>query len=423
MTLLKAGPQTGTVLSTQSAGKAVVSFMGKPFPVETKGLNLQPGQQVLAQLVGDKLLLQVVQQQGQPQAGAEGARSLSAQLANLGLTQPQAQAVAQAFLKAGIPLEQTALKDLSTLLSSIQSNQSSALSMLLSRGLPVNPAILTYFFQVFAPKPKPSTNLTKLMNTLKKAEKKLDEDGEDDLPITPDDRRQLKDRRRALEQEIPSLRQLARDQGGEELPKQFQNALASPEANLINRGNTGQEPLSASLVRLLSLLIKLEAALANTQHQALFQSLVQDTKDLHQQFIAQAVKNLPRQTGEPAPNLFVQIPYMEDGEIKDFEAHYQERSKDKKSGKLDLRFDLTNLGPIRASIQWEHPNISVTLTVTENNVENYLTEALGQLNEMLTQKGFHVVSLNVQTGDIPQSLAEEVEEEPSLPAKGLDLKA
>ncbi|MBD3268325.1 hypothetical protein GF373_16790, partial [bacterium] len=414
--LLKGGAQTGTVVSQQADGKATISFQGKSYTLNTQGMDLQAGRQVLARLVGDQILLQLLPQKGEGQAaagGAEASRGLATQLANMGVTESNAQVIAQALLKAGMPLDQTALKELANLLPQAQANQMAALSFLMGRGLPINPTIAMYFIQLFSPKPKPSANANKLLDNLKKAERDFEE--EDELPISPDQRRELKKRRQDLEHHLPAMRQWIGPHGEQELENHARAALTSPETALLQLQEGGGEGLHTTLVKLLSLLMKLQPFFIGTPHADLFASLIHQATELHETLVGQAVKNLPHQSGDSAPYVFFQIPYMDEGQLRDLDVKYREKRKDKKAGVLDVRLEMSKLGPLQVSIQWDHPNLSLSLAVTNEKAAQFLEGALGELKQMLTDKGFHVNSIGVIVADVPDTLAEEEEMEPDIP--------
>ena len=83
--LLQSGEMRGTVLSTQTSGKAVISFAGRTFTLDVQGQNLQQGQQVLAKMAGEQLLLELLPSRGESasESGTAVSRPLATILANM----------------------------------------------------------------------------------------------------------------------------------------------------------------------------------------------------------------------------------------------------------------------------------------------------------------------------------------------------
>jgi hypothetical protein len=423
--LLKAGSQTGTVLSSQENGKAIISFQGKPFPLQIKGLTLQQGQEVLAKLIDGRVSLQLLQSQGEthtPSSAGEG-RSIANILSGLGLPQSHAAFVAQAFLQAGIPLDQTALKELVRLLPNLQSSHIATLSFLLGRGIEINPSILLYFFQILSPRPKPAQNTGKILDNLKKLKEDLDEEEEEIVP--KDKKSELRKYHQLIQEQVIPLHRHNTPDFNQQLEDLLNKNLRTPEFDLVY-GLKNQDTLGALLVKLLQLLFQLQPYLHDTRHAALLASLIQQATDLHQSSIASAVRNLPHQQGDAQPSLFLQIPIQDQEECKDLELLYQKKDKENKSGTLDIRLDLTRLGPMKVSFQWQHPKLSLHVVVTNEKVEQFLTAHLETLQTMLTQKGFHVMGLTVHVGNVPDTLEPDENTLPmpqSTPSLGLDVRA
>lgn len=418
--LLRNGPQTGIVLSYQPNGKAVISFQGKPYPLDIKGFNLLQGQQVIAKLAGEKILLDLVplKDSNATSLPPETGRSLSAQLASMGFSQPNAQLIAEALLKAGIPLDKTVLKELANFLPDLESNQVSALSFLFDRGLPVNPSLIQYLVQIFSPKPKPAVQTDKLLSDLKKVSKELAKD--ETNPLSAPTAKKLEEFQHAIENAIVPSEHFTNPDFAEELYREFQNALTSIEAQILS-GSPLNQGLSAIVIRLLFYLNSLQPSLAQHLLFGDISSLIKEVTKLHEHLIEQSLRNMPSQSSAEAPTLFFIIPYWESGQNKDMEVLYKEKRKDRKAGNLDLRLEMSKLGPIRVSMQWEHPNLSMTLHVTDEKIGDHLQNALLELKELLTQKGFNVLSIGIHVGDIPDTLQDIMETQFVLPKTGLNV--
>ncbi|MDX9754956.1 MAG: flagellar hook-length control protein FliK [bacterium] len=417
-TLLKSGPQTGTVLSNPGGGKTVIVFAGKPFPLDLKGPPLEPGQQVLARLIDGKLVLELLP----PKSGAslpgssEGGRTLAGILAGMGVQGANAPFIAQAFLQAGMPLDPAVLQEFSSLLPNLTQDQILSLSFLLSRGLPIQPQLVFFLFQLFSKQSLPTPSPSRLIKDLKKAESQLD-----DEPIEGAVKRKLKELRQRLEEKIMPLR----DEGGEafedELHRRFSENLTAPEAQLANGEES--DSMGGAIVELLSLLYQIQAHMAISRFTELFGAIFHEANRLYEHLLFQNLRNLPVQNAD-VPVVYFQLPFREDQHERSLDVLYREKRKNKKGGTLDLRLELTNLGPMRISIQWDHPHLSLTLLVTEPQVALFLEPLMQQLKESLQQKGFAVSAVRVAVGAVPDSLREEVEEGGIiLPRGGVDFRA
>lgn len=423
--LLQQGDARGTVLSSQGNGKTVISFQGRLISLDLPQQNLQQGQQVLAKLVGDQLSLQLLPSQKQAGSGPETAASkpLATVLANMGLSGSNVEVIAQAMLNAGIPLDRNAIKELANVLPQIQQHQLDALSFLMNRGLPISQSILFWVAHLLTPKTKPHQSLEKLINTMKEWEAEVDE--EEEPIITDDARRNLRKQRENLEQRLPHFQSHSDSANREELEdmeEHIRSLLASPEAILQHELSFGKDSLGEILVQLLTQLLDIYPQLAGTKHAEQLFSLINQTMSVHETLAGQALQNLPQQDPQAAPVFFIQIPVREQNEFKNLELRYKPQDEDQKAGTLDLRFDLSNLGPMTISLQWHHPNISLSFLVSDEKIREFLEPALDQLQNALTEMNFHVTSLSVKVGNVPETLKPIDESQTFKGKSGFDIR-
>ncbi|RJP20341.1 MAG: flagellar hook-length control protein FliK [Candidatus Omnitrophota bacterium] len=423
-TLLQSGEMRGTVLSMQAGGKAVMSFAGRTFPLDVQGQNLQQGQQVLARLVGDQLLLELLPPRGENagESGSTVSRPLANILANLGVSGANAEVIAQALLQSGIPLDRTVLKDLANVLPDIQPYQLAALSFLLSRGLPISQSLLFWAAHLLTPKPKLAESTNKFLDSIKKFEEDLDEE---EPVISEESRRRLKQHRETLEERVPRFQshsQAANEDELEEMEGFLHSLLASPEAIIQNQLAFGKGSLGEELVRLLALLMDLQIQLAASRHGETLSALIAQAMTLHESLAQQAFQNLQSQDPHSAPVFFVEVPIRDDGKMKNLELRYKPKDKEKKSGTLDLRLDFSQLGPMKISFHWNHPSLSISIVVSQKSVGDFLCGMVDNLKEALTKMGFHVEAISVNVGDVPQTLRPLPETEPRRGISGLDIR-
>ena len=420
--LLKQGPLQGRVQSQQAGGKTNFVFNGRSYSLDVQGSNLKPGDAVLAKLVNGRLALELLSRSGDAsaqQTATTAGRSIPTALANMGLNSPNVQMLAQALVQAGIPLDQNALKELAQVLPQLSSQQISTLSFLFGRGLPVNPAVVSVLTYLFGPKPRIEKSTNNVLSKLDGLDKQLSrkEEGGDSV-LDASQRRRLREAHDALNRTIPS----GNPENQEDLEEFLRNALASPEA-LIQQNLTGQiASFSEAVVQLLTLLMELWPFFENSQYASLFRSLMEEVKTLHETLSVQSIQNLPPQSNEGYHPFFIQIPIDENGKKKQLELKYTPKGKDKKSGNLDLRLDMSGLGPMRVSIQWDHPRVSVSLVVSSNEVRDFIQPLLDDLQEHLQQKGFQVQTLGVVVGEVSETLQPQ-EELTNSPINGFDIRA
>lgn len=428
--LLRQGPQQGTVVSQQPGGKTTFVFNGRTFTLEAQSANLKPGDPVLAKLEEGRFVLEVMARSSDPAASPSSAaapRSIGTVLANMGLSGQNVQMLAQALIQAGIPLDRSALKELAQILPQLSGNQLTALTFVLSRGMPVNPAILAMVVQLFTLKPRIADTANSTLTKLKDLDKKLskDEEDESDPVLDASQRRKLREAHEAVERAIPRPRNDANSEDADPdkaLENLLRSALASPEALIQKNGLGHIQSLGEAVVQLLTLLMELKPLFANSIYAQLFASLFQDVKTLHETLTAQALKNLPPQSGDGFTPIFIQIPIRSDEKNRQLELRYSPKGKNKKTGNLDFLVDLSNLGPIHIAIQWEHPRITISLTTSDPAARDFIQPLLDELNELLRQKGFLVQSLGVAVGEIPETLKPE-EATAAGALNGVDIRA
>ncbi len=425
--LLKQGPLQGTVAFQQPGGKTTIVFQGRSFSIDVPAGNLKPGDAVSAKLVEGRLVLEIlsrISDMGGQQATATGTRSLASVLSSMGMSGANMQLIAQALLQAGIPLDRAALKELAQILPQLSGDQVSALSFLFSRGLPISPAMVAMLAYLFGTKPRIDQSSNNVLAKLNELDQRLkqDEEDENDPVLNASQRRRLREAQGLFNQAIPSLQPQEGSDSNRDLEEYLRSALSSPEALLLLNPSGNIRTLQEAVLQLMTMLLELWPYFENSAHAQLFKSLVEEVRLLHESLSGQVLQNLPPQTSEGFHPVFIQIPFDDQGKKKQLELRYTPKSKDKKSGNLDLRIDLSGFGPLQVAIQWDHPRISISLLVGDEDVRAFLQPLLDDLQERLQQNGFLVQSLGVAVGKVPETL------KPETPAQraalsGLDIRA
>ncbi len=399
--LLQSGPVAGTVLSHQPGGKVVIAFQGQAYPLNLKGRTLQPGQSVLARMAGEQISLEVIPpMKSAPRTLPSG--SPASLLSNLGITDKSAPALARAFIQAGIPLEQPILREVMKYLPNVSESQVSALAFLFSRGLPLSPMLLQWIAQIMIPKPRLSAQLSGVLTQLHGFLDSWEEDG--GLRSSMEQREALRATFDDLVNVLPSLPDFTPEELMYELEILFQNAAASPEA-LIQR-DSGQENRSfqESVVRLLAQLLAFQPMLEKNPQADEFTTLLNQVKILHETFAQAALQNLP-QSDPAAYPVYLQIPYRDGETIRELQARYTPRKANSRAGSLDLRLELSQLGPLLIAIQWDAPRISVSLVVARPDIQQFLNPFLPDLTHRLQEQGLQVLSAGVVAGVVPGTLS------------------
>ncbi|HQH71662.1 MAG TPA: flagellar hook-length control protein FliK [bacterium] len=419
--LLKSGPVTGTVLSHQPGGKTVIAFQGQSYPLHLKGEALQSGQTVLARMTGEQISLEVMPPSKSP-APVSPPGSLSSLLATLGISGKSARALAQAFMQAGIPLDRQALREMARLLPNVSESQVSALSFLFSRGLPISPMLVQWISQILTPKPRLDSQLGGVLTRLQELLKSWDEGGGPEIPLSQ--REPLREALSDLVRLLPSLPDLAQESQEDlirELEILFQNAAASPEILIQRHAGPESRSVQEAVVRLLAQLLSLQPMMEKTSQADEFTTLLNQVKILHETFAQAALQNLPPPSEPAAYPVYLQIPFREGETTRELEARYTPRQANGRSGTLDLRLDLSRLGPLLIAIQWDAPRISVSIVVTHPGIQEYLNPFIPELTEQLRERGLQVLSTGVVTGKVPETLkAEEIPVSGAM--RGLDVR-
>ncbi|MFB3789179.1 MAG: flagellar hook-length control protein FliK [bacterium] len=416
--LLKNGPVAGTVLSHQSGGKAVISLQGQAYLLNLKGSPLQPGQTVRARMSGNQVSLEVLPSSKSP-APASSTDSLSSLLTNLGISGKSARALVRAFVQAGIPLDRQTLREMARLLPDVTESQVSTLSFLFSRGLPVSPSLVQWISQILAPKPRLGPQLGGVIARLHELLKVWEEEGDCRMDLKP--RETLREALSDLVRLLPSFQHQTREDLPQELEILFQNAAASPETLILRNPGMESRSLQEAVVRLLAHLLSLQPMMEKSPRADEFNELLTQVKVLHETFAQAAVQNLPPQSDPGACSVFLQIPFRDGESTRELEARYTPRQVNGRSGNLDLRLELTRLGPLLIAIQWDAPRISVAMVVTRPDIQRYLAPYLPELTERLRERGMQVLSAGIVAGEVPETLkGEEVPAGRSL--SGLDVR-
>ncbi len=421
MALLKSGPQRGVVTSQQQ-DRAEVNIRGHKVNVDAKALNLKVGQQVLAKLSGGKIHIQPQHQgqalSGQASSGTEsGAKAVAQALAQMGLSGSNFEMLAQALVRAGIPLNPLVLKELAQVLPQLSANQLSSLQFLLSRGMPINSSILSLITQLFSQKQKPGQAMDQLLSSLDQLDRNIDEE---EWAIDPEKRRQLRDHRQALARQFIDMNALASAKDEQELQQLIKNMLTSAEAGLQKGSSSGT--LGETLLRLITLLMELQAQTEDPKLLETLQKLIQQAQQLHENFSAQHLKNVPPQGQEAFPTIFLQVPFREGEDTRDLELRYQKEDEVEK-GSLDLRFELSAFGPMWINFNWHSPQLTVSIVTEKQEVQAFLEPMLEELQKALEDKGFVSPNLTVRVDEVPESLEPEPLEDEIDQVNGLDLRA
>lgn len=398
--LLQGGPAKAQVLSSAN-GKTEVLIGGKQYSINTKGLAFRSGQQVLARLVGGQISLAPFSSTSQ--VDAQQSQTIASQLQQLGVKGGNAQIIAQALLQAGIPLNKSVLIELANVLPQITNDQMASLAFLLSRGMPVNAALTAWFAYILKPRPSLEKSFERLRSAFK------DYTGEqeflDSLPTELLDA--LDEIGEQLERRHTNLKGQANPDFEKELSEWFQRALSSLESRLQG----GKGDVDDVLLRLIRLLQELKPFIQDESLLEKWQALHEAVRDAHEAVTAQAVKNIPQQSGE-APVFYGQIPVRVDDEEHTLEFRYR-KGDDNEGGALDLRVNMTALGSLYTHLLWRKPSLRIAIHVESEDVQQHLETSSNELADGLNTAGFKVDSIQVRVGNIPDSL------EPQLPQEAL----
>ena len=409
--LLQGGPMKGQVLSSAS-GKAEVLIGGKQYTLPTKGQALRSGQQVLARLIGGQISLAPFSSAA-PQTDTSQGKAVASQLQQLGVQGANAQVIAQALLQAGVPLNKTVLMELAKMLPQIGGDQVASLVFLLSRGLPVNAAMTAWFTYILKPRPSMEKSFERLRGALKDfigGRELLDS-----LPTELLDA--LDEIGEQLERRFANMQGQSSADFEKEIAEWFKRALSTLESRM--QGGKGDP--DDVLLRLIRILQQLKPHIQDVELLERWQALHEAAREAHESITTQAVKNLTQQSAE-APVFFGQVPVTVDGEKHTLEFRYR-RNANHEGGVLELRVELSALGPIYTHMIWRKPSLRVAVNVESEPVKLYLEQTLDELADALSTQGFQLDSLKINLGAIPDSLEPEDEAEADQFVSGLDMRA
>jgi hypothetical protein len=419
--LLQNGPLSGRVLSQLANGKTNINFQGQNFTIDIKG-KMDPGQQIIARLVDGKIQLDIIPQKGDTNQTQGQARSITTLLANMGISSSNAQPIAQALIQAGIPLDQTVLNELIKILPQADANQAAALAFIFSRGIPINPSIASLISNLFAPKPKLSVSNEKIFSQFKSLEEEMDE--EDDPVLSSDQRKKFRELRKDFEQQLSRFHHAAQNTDQEDIEEQIRLALTSPEALIESSTSVNPKSYNEAIVRLLLFLLEIHPTLQISKHSESIQSLIHELTHVHESLSAQILQNQPPQGEHSNSPVYVQIPYMLEEQHFNIELLYQpNKHRPQESGSFDLTLELSNLGPMHINLLWDKPNLSISMTVTDPDIQDYLQGLTDQLSEGLTKQGFHIKNIGIKVGEIPKTLNPNIEQSSPTNLSGLDIRA
>ena len=421
--LLQSGPQRGLVTQVQPDGRVTLQLQAGSYQVQLESNTLRPGQAVLLRLAGEQVVIEFLADRSEsPPSSPPVPRTLSNLLAQWGLSGAPPEIIAQALLQSGIPLEQTVLRDLAQLLPNVQTDALFALVFLLSRRFPISESLVLLLAQIFSRRPRVGESTNKILQNLERLEEELEE-GDGEKEEVQEIRRNLHQFRHEMEQFVIPLRPEADPEYAEELAAAIQQLLQTVEALLGGKIQAGPASLQETLLRLLAYLLTLQTTLAGTPYHPWIMQLIEQVKELQESLHGQILRNVSP-ADKDAPHVFYfQLPLREGDKIKHLEVRYESKNRDRQSGTLDLRIELSGLGPLLISLQWQHPWLSITLVTPSTDVRTWLERELEALKESLQQLGYQVMQLNVVQREIPDSLQpEDLETGLRIPA-GVDLKA
>lgn len=430
--LLREGPARGRVARADAGGRAVIQLAGGR-SVEIATGNLQRGQQVLLRLAGGRVTVELTQSPrggaapSQPSAPAAAPQTSMAQtLSQLGVSGQAAEAVVRALIRADIPLDKAAVRALVDLLPGAQTGQTAALAFLFGRGLPIGGAIADLIARLFSRTPLLSEPLQKTARHLKQLADRVEEEDSEDTP--PGAAKKLRRYHDSLHEKVMPLRSPPDEEFEEQLGQRARENLQTAESAMTSEeGADGGEAepvhLGAELLELHAYLMSLEASLRGSPLHPLLIQLLGDVRESHETMTTLALRNLPG-GGEGAGPYYLQIPFRERKRYKHLEIRYRPREDgEPDAGTLDLRIDLSRLGPLLITIQWTKPRAAVTIAADRDDAREHLRGALDELRAaMKNLKGLIVEVRDVVSGPVPESIRPDDWDEPA-PLEGVDLKA
>ncbi len=418
-TLLKGGAQQATVLNHSAGGKLTLILQGQTFTLETKGTGFKPGNQVMLRMSGERVIIQSRVRSSSHEAKTVSAKTLASTLTAMGVSSEQSQPLARAMIQAGMPLEPQVLKTLTDLLGKIFSEQTAGLTYLLSRGFVITPSLVSVLTRLFSNRQRPGEATHRLLLGLSGLLSDLDE-LEEPL-IRPHHRDQLGDLLHQLHERIPTFSSSTNTPSEEEWAELIRSVLTTSEALLQKHGAEGKNSFAELHLRLLILLHELKPMVEGTAQEAKWRALLSQAQEAYEALASQSLRNQPLQDSFQTP-IYLQLPISLDDEQQTLELLYISKDSGNKSGNLDLRLDLSSLGPLFISIQWSQQSLTLSLVCESENVSNFLQDSVHMLESTLREKGFVVQAIHVHVDEIPTTLEPKNSPPPSFSQEGLDIR-
>jgi hypothetical protein len=318
---------------------------------------LQAGQPVNVKLQNGQILIEPIltKPTPSPEASTETSRTIATILSQLGVSSPQAQVAAQALIQSNIPLNTQVIQDLAQAFPQLNPESLQALVFLISRGLPISDSMLYWLTRMNARR----ENIGKLTHSVSKdLDELLQQMEEDDSSEMQKVIGNLGNFHDQLQREFLGFQQNSSDEIEDDLTNAVQNALVSAEA-ILSSSAGNRTTLSETIVRLLSYLLQLQAQLESSPHQPLLQELTSKVEALQETLTAQSMQNIPTTDSVNEQAIFLSLPVWKDHEGEQLELLYKPAGKNKKAGALDIRIDLSNLGPLLLHFGWNHPQLNL----------------------------------------------------------------
>ncbi len=399
--LLQSGAQRGQV-QQHNSGQLFVNIKGFQLPLSSTSGSLQAGQFVNIQLQGGQILIEPLLSQTASQSNfsAETARTISTILSQMGIQNPQAEVIAQAMLQSNIPLNRSVLQELVQIFPQLHPESMQALIFLISRRIPLSESMLFWVSRLFSRRENSGKLAQSITNDIGELQEQV---GGLDIENVGQIQSGLGGFQQNLKQEFLPLEEESMDELDEDVKQALSKALVSAEA-IFSGGTRFDHHLAETVSRLLSFLMALQQQYEAMGKLPLFQELLAKVEALQETLAVQSLENLPEHDTEHPPSFFVKMPIWKDHEADQLEIMFKRIDADQKSGSVDLRFELSKLGPLHARIGWQHPTINIVIHVEDLSIARYLNEHVDVLKKGLRQAGFQTGRIEASQHEVPSTL-------------------
>lgn len=418
--LLQSGSQRGLVQQGND-GKTFINIKSFQLPLQSNQnaqANLQPGQQVAVRLQNGQIVIEpiITKPTTSTEANTEASRSIAAILNQLGVNSPPAQVAAQALLQSNIPLNAQVIQDLAQAFPQLNPESLQALVFLISRRLPISDSMLYWMTRMNARRENVGKLSQSITQDLDELQQQLAEDEGDEIKQI---RGNLGEFHEQLQREFLGFQHQDSEEIEDDLKQAVQHALRSAEAVLS--GGAGNRTLSETIVRLLAYLIQLQAQFEHSPHLPLLHELTAKVEAMQEALSAQSIQHIPADDGAGEHALFLSLPVWKDHEGDQLELLYKPSGENQKAGALDVRVDLSNLGPLLLHFGWNHPQLNIDIKTERGAIKAFLQDHIKELQDGLSSLGFNINRVDVSDGDIPPTLKPEPEPLHANPS-GIDVK-